>query len=66
MDKSAILKRPDHEEVGLIMTPKNSYSPLGERNKELNVTNTWTVVAKKNDDGEEFINQYMIVKELGK
>jgi len=66
VDKSAVLKRPDHEEVGLIMTPKNSYSPLRERKEELNVTNTWKVLAKKNDDGEEFINQYMIIEELGR
>ncbi len=29
-------------------------------------TETASVVAKKNDDGQKYINQYMIVKELGR
>lgn len=61
-----MVERPEHEQVGLIMTPTNSCLPLNEENEELNVTNTWTVVAKKNDNGEEFINQYMIIEELGR
>ena len=31
----------------------------------LNVTNTSIVVAKKNDEGK-FINQYMVVEDLGR
>ena len=33
---------------------------------DLSITETASVIAKKNDDGTKFINQYMVVEELGR
>ena len=49
-----------------MIIPAGSYTPLIFENEALNVTNTSIVVTKKNDDGVKFINQYMIIKELGR
>lgn len=36
------------------------------RNGNINITETSLVVTKKTDDGNKFINQYMIIKDLGR
>lgn len=35
-------------------------------NGDMSITETSFVVTKKTDDGNKFINQYMIIKDLGK
>ena len=34
--------------------------------ESINVTETGSVVTKRNEDGNKFINQYMVIKELGR
>lgn len=49
-----------------VVVPAVSYVPLVAENEILSVTNTTIVVEKENEEGDKFINQYMIIKELGR
>jgi len=57
-------KRPRRYSEFLLKSSQNAGSSQAE--SSLNVTETGSVITKKNEDGNKFINQYMIIKGLGR
>jgi len=39
---------------------------LNRRNGNMSITETSSVMTKKTEDGNKFINQYMVIKDLGR